>query len=117
LALEAFSGGRGLAGEGRRGDMLILGGRGRHWVSVWVTRVPRQRSANATRDAAGACPSYVPKPYSDPTLTIYLIFCMRDITNLKNYFVEGRSGNKMRYTENRASAPLRYARRGRMKNS
>jgi len=39
----AFPGGRGLAGEDHRGEMLILAGRGHHWGLACVTGVPRQR--------------------------------------------------------------------------
>jgi len=35
---EAFSGGRGFAGEDHRGEALILAGRGHHWGLACVTR-------------------------------------------------------------------------------
>jgi len=101
-----------LAGEGHRGEMLILAGRGCHWGLVCVTRVPRQRSANAARDAAGACPSDLPRPYSDPTLAIYLIFCMGDIINLKIYSGRGevRQQDAIHREPRQRSATLRAAR-------
>jgi len=112
LADEAFSGGRGLAGEGRRGEMLILAGRGCHWGLVCVTGVPRQRSANAPRDAAGACPSDLQMPYSDPNLAIYLIFCMGDTINLKIYSGRGevRPPDAIHREPRQRSATLRAAR-------
>jgi len=101
-----------LAGEGHRWDMLILAGRGHHWGLVCVTRVPRQRSANAPRDAAGACPSDLPRPYSDPTLAIYLIFCMGDIIKLKIYSGRGevRQQDAVLGEPRQRSATLRAAR-------
>jgi len=112
LADEAFSGGRGFAGEGQRWEMLILAGREHHWGLVYITRVPRQRSANAPRDAAGACPSDLPKPYSDPILAIYLFFCMGDIINLKIYSGRGevRQQDAIHRVPRQRSATLRAAR-------
>ena len=78
LALEAFPGGRGLLQEGGRREMLVLAGRGRHWLPLEIIGEPLQRSANAPRGAAGAFPCGLPKSYSEPTLTIYLILCMGD---------------------------------------
>jgi len=77
LALEAFPGGRGLLQEGGRMEMLVLSGRGRHWLSRDIVGEPRQRSANAPRGAAGAIPYNLPKKsefYGRPTLAIYVIF-------------------------------------------
>jgi len=37
-------------------EMLILAGRGRHWLPREIVGGPRKRSANATRGAAGALP-------------------------------------------------------------
>ncbi len=56
LALEAFPGGRGLLQEGGRREMLVLAGRGRHWLPLEIIGEPLQRSANAPRGAAGALP-------------------------------------------------------------
>jgi len=91
---------------------LILAGRGRHWDHVCVTGVPRQRSANAPRDAAGACPSDLPRPYSDPTLAIYLILCMGDIINIKIYSGRGevRQQDAILRVPRQRSATLRAAR-------
>ena len=101
-----------MAGEGHKEEMLILAGRGHHWGLACVTRVPRQRSANATRDAAGACPSDLPRPYSDPILAIFLILCMGDIIKLKIYSGRGevRQQDAILREPRQRSATLRAAR-------
>jgi len=89
-----------------------LAGRGRHWVLVYITREPRQRSANAPRGAAGAFPCGLPKSYSEPTLTIYLILCMGDKIDLKIYSGRGhvRQQDAILRVPRQRSATLRAAR-------
>jgi len=54
--LEAFPGGRGLLQESDRNEMLVLGGRGRHWLRWEIVGGPRQAFANGGHDTAGALP-------------------------------------------------------------
>jgi len=96
---------------------LILAGRGQHWLSPEIIGEPRQRSANAPRGAAGALSYDLPKNsefYGRPTLTIYVIFSVGDGIPQKNKHILGPPSYRLSILGNRASAPLRSARRGRM---
>jgi len=98
-------------------EMLILAGRGRHWLPHEIIGEPRQRSAIAPRGAAGALPYDLPKNskfYGRPTLTIYVFFLVGDGIPQKNKHILGPQDYRLSILRNRASAPLRSARRGRM---